>query len=105
MVRVASAGDNAAMESFSSLLQKHVLNRQPRPECDQLRSAIITWVELTYNHCRRQRAFGKIALAELEAVIGWNIVAAAGCGQTACLIGILTPHCLLWEQKAAFGTS
>jgi putative transposase len=28
MGQVGSAGDNAAMESFFSLLQKHVLNRQ-----------------------------------------------------------------------------
>ena len=42
MGRVVSAGDNAAMESFFTLLQKNVLNRQPWRDPDQLRSAIIT---------------------------------------------------------------
>jgi hypothetical protein len=56
MGRVASAGDNAAMDSFFSLLQKNVLNRQPWNDRHQLRSAIITWIESTYNHRRRQRA-------------------------------------------------
>lgn len=77
MGRVASAGDNAAMESFFSLLQKNVLNRQPWNDRDQLRSAIITWVESTYNHRRRQRALGKLTPAEFEALIGYNTLAVA----------------------------
>jgi putative transposase len=77
MGRVASAGDNAAMKSFFSLLQKNVLNRQPWNDRDQLRSAIITWVESTYNHRRRQRALGKLTPAEFEALIGYNTLAIA----------------------------
>jgi putative transposase len=77
MGRVAPAGDNAAMESFFSLLQKNVLNRQPWHDRDQLRSAIITWVESTYNHRRRQRALGKLTPAEFEALIGYNTLAVA----------------------------
>jgi hypothetical protein len=46
MGRVSSAGDNAAMESFFfALLQKNVLNRQSWATRDELRLAIITWIE------------------------------------------------------------
>lgn len=48
MGRVASAGDNAAMESFFALLQKNVLNRQTWATRDDLRIAIVTWIERTY---------------------------------------------------------
>lgn len=55
MGRVGAAGDNAAMESFFALLQKNVLNRQSWATRDELRYAIITWIERTYNRRRRQR--------------------------------------------------
>lgn len=54
MGQVGSAGDNAAMESFFSLLQKNVLNRQPWQTREQLRIAIGTWIERTYHRRRRQ---------------------------------------------------
>jgi len=67
MGRVASAGDNAAMESFFSLLQKNVLNRRRRWRTrDELRYAIITWIEHTYNRRRRQRVLGKLTPVEFE---------------------------------------
>lgn len=68
MGRVASAGDNAAMESFLSLLQKNVLNRQRRVTRDQLRIEIIVWIERTYNRRRRQRRLGKLSPIEYELV-------------------------------------
>ena len=49
MGQVASAGDNAAMESFFSLLQKNVLDRRRWTTRQQLRLAIITWIERTYH--------------------------------------------------------
>jgi transposase InsO family protein len=49
MGRVGAAGDNAAMESFFSLLQKNVLNRQPWATREDLRIAIVTWIERTYH--------------------------------------------------------
>ena len=55
MGRVGAAGDNAAMESFFALLQKNVLDRQRWDTREQLRIAIVTWIEHTYNHRRRQR--------------------------------------------------
>ncbi|MGH3555114.1 MAG: IS3 family transposase, partial [Mycobacterium sp.] len=49
MGQVASAADNAAMESFFSLLQKNVLDRQSWRTREQLRIAIVTWIERTYH--------------------------------------------------------
>ena len=66
MGRVASAGDNAAMESFFSLLQKNVLDRRRWRTRDELRYAIITWIEHTYNRRRRQRVLGKLTPVEYE---------------------------------------
>ncbi len=66
MGRVAAAGDNAAMESFFSLLQKNVLNRRRWRTRDELRYAIITWIEHTYNRRRRQRVLGTLTPIEFE---------------------------------------
>jgi putative transposase len=66
MGRVASAGDNAAMESFHALLQKNVLNRRRWRTRAELRYEIITWIEHTYNRQRRQRALGKLTPVEFE---------------------------------------
>ena len=66
MGRVASAGDNAAMESFHALPQKNVLNRKRWRTRDELRYEIITWIEHTYNRRRRQRALGKLTPVEYE---------------------------------------
>ena len=60
MGRVASAGDNAAMESWHALLQKNVLNRRRWRTRDELHEAIVFWIEHTYNRRRRQRALGKL---------------------------------------------
>src|SRR5690606_21281860 len=49
MGRVGSAGDNAAMESFFSLLQENVLNRHAWAARQELRIAIVTWIERTYH--------------------------------------------------------
>jgi putative transposase len=54
MGRVGAAGDNAAMESSFSLLQKNVLDRRRWDTREQLRIAIVTWIERTYH--RRQLA-------------------------------------------------
>ncbi len=66
MGRVASAGDNAAMESFHALLQKNVLDRRRWRTRAELRHAIVTWIEHTYNRRRRQRALGKLTPVEYE---------------------------------------
>jgi len=68
MGRVGAAGDNAAMESYFALLQKNVLNRQRWATRDQLRLAIVTWIERTYHRRRRQRALGKLTPIEYEMI-------------------------------------
>lgn len=68
MGRVASAGDNAAMESFFALLQKNVLNRQRWHTRDQLKFAIMYWIERSYHRRRRQRALGRLTPLEFETV-------------------------------------
>jgi putative transposase len=66
MGRVASAADNAAMESFWALLQKNVLDRHQWRSQDELEYAIVYWIEHTYNRRRRQRALGKLTPVEFE---------------------------------------
>ncbi len=66
MGRVASAGDNAAMESFWALLQRNVLNRRLWRTRSELAYAISFWIEHTYNRRRRQRALGKLTPVEFE---------------------------------------
>jgi putative transposase len=66
MGRVGACGDNAAMESFFALLQKNVLDRQRWATRDELRLAIITWIERTYHRRRRQRRLGRLTLVDYE---------------------------------------
>jgi putative transposase len=69
MGRVASCGDNAAMESFFSLLQKNVLNRRSWTTRQELRIAIVTWIERTYHRRRRQPRLGRLTPIEFEAIM------------------------------------
>lgn len=69
MGRVGAAGDNAAMESFFSLLQKNVLNRRRWTTHQQLRLAIVTWIEATYHRRRRQVALGRLTPIEFETIM------------------------------------
>ena len=69
MGRVGAAGDNAAMESFFSLLQKNVLDRQRWATRQQLRIAIVTWIERTYHRRRRQAALGRLTPVEYEIIM------------------------------------
>ena len=69
MGQVGSAGDNAAMESFFALLQKNVLDRQRWRTRDDLRIAIVTWIERTYHRRRRQPALGRLTPIEYETII------------------------------------
>ncbi|MEV5283287.1 IS3 family transposase [Streptomyces sp. NPDC051994] len=67
--RVGAAGDNAAMESFFSLLQKNVLDRRTWTTREELRIAIVTWIERTYHRRRRQAALGRLTPVEFETVM------------------------------------
>ena len=68
MGRVGAAGDNARMESFHSLLQNNVLDTKKWESRDELRMAIVTWIERTYHRRRRKRSLGKMTPVEYEAV-------------------------------------
>ena len=69
MGRVGAAGDNAAMESFFSLLQKNVLNRKTWVTRGELRVAIVSWIEATYHRRRRQTRLGKLTPIEYETIM------------------------------------
>ena len=69
MGRVGAAGDNAAMESFFSLLQKNVLDRQVWATRKELRIAIVTWIERTYHRRRRQASLGRLTSIEFETIM------------------------------------
>ena len=69
MGRVGACADNAAMESFFSLLQKNVLNRRRWPSREQLRLAIITWIERTYHRRRRQDRLRGLTPIEFETLL------------------------------------
>jgi putative transposase len=68
MGRTGACADNAAMESFFALLQRNVLDRRRWSSREELRLAIITWIERTYHRRRRQRGLGKLTPIEFEAV-------------------------------------
>jgi putative transposase len=68
MGRVGACGDNAAMESFFSLLQKKVLNTQRWQTREDLRLAMVTWIEKKYHPKRRQRGLGKLTPIEFETI-------------------------------------
>jgi transposase InsO family protein len=69
MGRVGAAGDNAAMESFFALLQNNVLNRRAWATRDELRTAIVIWIERTYHRRRRQATLGRLTPIEYEAIM------------------------------------
>ncbi|WIE62236.1 IS3 family transposase [Curtobacterium sp. MCLR17_032] len=77
MGRVGACADNAAMESFFALLQKNVLNRKRWASREELRLAIITWIEATYHRKRRQRGLGKLTPIEYETIINPQVALAA----------------------------
>ena len=68
MGRIGDCGDNAAMESFFALLQKNVLDRYSWQTRQELRLAIVSWIETVYHRTRRQRRLGKLTPIEFETV-------------------------------------
>ncbi len=77
MGRVGACGDNAAMESFFALLQNDVLNRRRWATRDQLRLAIVTWIERTYHRRRRQARLGRLTPVEYETINAPQVALAA----------------------------
>jgi len=68
MGRVGACGDNAAMESFFSLLQKNVFDRQSWNTRHELRLETVRWIEGRYHRKRRQRRLGKLTPIEYELI-------------------------------------
>ena len=68
MGRVGACADNAAMESFFSLLQKNVLNKKRWQSRQELRLEIVTWIERTYHRRRRQQRLGRLTPIEFEII-------------------------------------
>ena len=58
------------MGSFHSLLQNNVLDTQRWATREELRAAIVTWIERTYHRPRRKRSFGEMIYVEFESVLG-----------------------------------
>ena len=77
MGRVGACGDNAAMESFFSLLQKNVLDRCSWRTRQELRLAIVSWIEGKYHRKRRQRRLGKLTPVEFETIMMEAVTLAA----------------------------
>lgn len=77
MGRVGSSGDNAAMESFFALLQKNVLDRRTWTTREQLRIAMVTWIERTYHRRRRQARLGRLTPIEFETIMNTTDALAA----------------------------
>ncbi|WIY82889.1 IS3 family transposase [Propionimicrobium sp. PCR01-08-3] len=77
MGKVGAAGDNAAMESFFALLQKNVLDRKRCRTREDLRIAIITWIERTYHRRRRQARLGRLTPIEYETIMNPTVSLAA----------------------------
>ncbi len=77
MGQVGAAGDNAAMESFFSLLQHNVLDRHRWATREELRIAIVTWIERTYHRRRRQTRLGRLTPIEYETIMSQAATTAA----------------------------
>ncbi len=68
MGRIGACADNAATESFFSLLQNNVLDSRRWRTREELRLAIVTWIERTYHRRRRQRTLGRLTPNEFETI-------------------------------------
>ena len=75
--QVGAAGDNAAMESFFALLQKNVQDSKRWKARDELRIAIVTWIERTYHRGRRQARLRRLAPIEYETIMNPDVSLAA----------------------------
>ena len=64
-------------QSFFSLLQKNVLDRRSWTTREQLRIAIVTWIERTYHRRRRQPRLGRLTPIEFETIMNTTVALAA----------------------------
>ena len=59
------------------LLQKNVLDRQAWRTREELRIAIVTWIERTYHRRRRQDRLGRLTPIEFETIMTTAVELAA----------------------------
>ncbi|MFD8396716.1 transposase family protein, partial [Streptomyces sp. NPDC059680] len=64
-----SEGIADCFQSFFALLQKNVLDRRVWATRQELRIAIVTWIERTYQRRRRQRRLGRLTPVEYETIM------------------------------------
>ena len=73
MGQAKTCADNAAMESFYSLVQKNVFNRKKTWQTRQeLRTELTRWIYGNYNTRRRQRNRMRMTPVEFEAIYANN---------------------------------
>lgn len=77
MGRVGAAGDNAAMESFFSLVQNNVLDTGSWSTRAGLRAGIVSWIEGTYHRRRKQEGLGRMTPVVFEEALQTPAVALA----------------------------
>ena len=65
------------MQSFFALLQQNVLDRRSWQTREQLRIAIVTWIERTYHRRRRQKRLAGLTPVEHEAIMNTGVTLAA----------------------------
>jgi transposase InsO family protein len=67
MGRVGACGDNAAMKSFSRCCRTTPWTGNAGKR-DDLRLAIVTWIERTYHRRRRPQRLGRLTPIEFETI-------------------------------------
>ena len=72
-----SVSARTMMVSFFSLLQKNVLDRRSGTTRDELRVAIVTWIERTYHRRRGQSRLGRLIPIKFEAIMNTPAALAA----------------------------
>ncbi|MCZ4328190.1 IS3 family transposase, partial [Brachybacterium paraconglomeratum] len=68
---------NPGRFTFFALLQKNVLDRKRWRTREELRIAIITWIERTYHRRRRQARLGRLTPIEFETIMNQTVSLAA----------------------------
>ena len=70
--RIRKVGPKCASQvsqSFFALLQNNVLDRRSWSTREELRLAIVSWIEGKYHRKRRQRRLGKLTPVEFELIM------------------------------------
>lgn len=66
MGAVVTCADNDAMESFLNLVQTNILDRKKWATRQELRLALVRWIDGTYNRKRRQRTLRELTPLKYE---------------------------------------